>query len=94
MTTSRNTREITRENLKQKREFAKTGMIASMGGVLLTGMMKNKKAHIATGVAFMGFAYWHTTLYAQNPNRKRLIDPYDVAPRDRLSPQQDSDEEE
>jgi len=86
MTSHRKAREFTKENLKKKRELAKTGMVASMGGVLLSGMMKNKKVHVATGVAFMGFAYWHTTLYAHNPSKKRLVDPYDAAPKDRLSP--------
>ncbi|WED23904.1 hypothetical protein L3Q72_21975 [Vibrio sp. JC009] len=69
-------REQAKEELRRKRELAKNGMVASMGAVLLTGMLKKKKAHIATGVAFMGFAYWHTTLYANNPNKKKLVDPY------------------
>lgn len=67
-------RVLTKPSLKQKRDMAKTGMAASMAGVLLTGMMKNKKAHIATGVAFMGFAYWHTTLYGRHSHHKRLTE--------------------
>jgi len=74
MNATRKMRESTKGNLKKKRELAKTGMIASMGGVLLTGMMKSKKAHVVTGVAFMGFAYWHTTLYAQPSHKKRLME--------------------
>ena len=69
-------REQAKEDLRRRRELAKAGMVATMGGVLLTGMLKKKKAHIVTGVAFMGFAYWHTTLYAQNPNKKKLPDPH------------------
>jgi hypothetical protein len=71
-------REVEREDLRRKRELAKTGMVASMGSVLLTGMLKKKKAHIVSGVAFMGFAYWHTTLYAHSPNKKRFIEPNDA----------------
>lgn len=64
-------RELIHQDIQRKRELAKTGMVASMGGVILTGMMKQKKAHTALSVAFLGFAYWHTTLYANNPNKKR-----------------------
>lgn len=77
-------REMAKEELRQKRDLAKTGMVASMGGVLLTGMMKQKKAHIVSGVAFLGFAYWHTTLYAHSPNRKKLIEP-NISARDEIS---------
>ncbi|WED24676.1 hypothetical protein L3Q72_17525 [Vibrio sp. JC009] len=94
MTKRHKAREMAKEDLRKRRELAKAGMAASMGGVLLTGMLKKKKAHIVTGVAFMGFAYWHTTLYAQNPNKKRLVDPYDAAPRDRLSPRRETEEPE
>ncbi len=68
-------REKAKEDLRNRRELAKTGMAVSLGAVLLTGMLKKKKTHIVSGVVFMGFAYWHTTLYAQSPNKKRLIDP-------------------
>lgn len=67
----RKDREQERQELTNKRELAKTGMVASLGGVLLTGMMKKKKAHIATSVAFLGFAYWHSTLYPNKPNKKK-----------------------
>ncbi len=63
-----------KEVLRKKRELAKLGMVASMGSTLMTGMMKEKKAHIISGVAFLGFAYWHTTLYAQNPHKRRIRD--------------------
>lgn len=68
-------RELVKEELRKKRELAKTGLVASTGAMLLTGMLKKKKAHIASGVAFLGFAYWHTTLYSHSPNKKRYVDP-------------------
>ncbi|CAG8999471.1 MAG: hypothetical protein CENE_01445 [Candidatus Celerinatantimonas neptuna] len=66
--------ELQREEIRRKRELAKAGMVASLGSVLITGMLDKKKAHVVSGVAFLGFAYWHTLLYAHSPNKKRLIE--------------------
>lgn len=75
-------RDVAKEELRRKRELAKAGMAASMGSVLLTGMLGKKKAHIASGVAFLGFAYWHTTLYAHNPSKRRHIEPLESTSRE------------
>jgi len=50
-----------------QRESAKIGMTATLGVTVATSLfMKNKaakRAHVVAGVAFCGFALWHTMLY-------------------------------
>ncbi len=57
-----------------QREVAKIGMTATLGVTVATSLfMKNrvaKKAHIMGGVAFCGFALWHTMLY--DPKSKKV----------------------
>ncbi|MDR2080474.1 MAG: hypothetical protein LBP54_01100 [Campylobacteraceae bacterium] len=57
----------TNDRLKTKREIAKVGMTASLGVLTISAfMLKNKsakKAHIAAGIALIGFSYWHHKLY-------------------------------
>ncbi|WP_319523041.1 hypothetical protein [uncultured Desulfosarcina sp.] len=50
---------------KEKRELAKIGMVASMGTLLVTGFMgrEGSRVHIGSGLALIGFSYWHYTLY-------------------------------
>ena len=54
-------------DLDTKKEIAKIGMTASLGTVLLTSFyMKNdfiKNLHIGSGVALIGFSFWHHMLY-------------------------------
>jgi hypothetical protein len=52
-------------SLKEKRDLAKIGMVASMGTLLVTGFMGREasKLHIGSGLALIGFSYWHYTLY-------------------------------
>jgi hypothetical protein len=52
-------------SLKEKRDLAKLGMIASMGTLLVTGFMGREasRLHIGSGLALIGFSYWHYTLY-------------------------------
>lgn len=74
-------KELARQELRKRREMAKWGMVASMGTCVLTGMLggkTNKKLHVTSGVAFLGMAYWHTTLYAQHPVKSRLPEPGDA----------------
>lgn len=71
-------KERAKKGLRDRREIAKWGMASSIGSLFLTGMMGGKlamRAHVVSGVALLGFAYWHTTLYAQHPNKKRLPEP-------------------
>jgi hypothetical protein len=51
--------------VKEQRELAKVGMVASMGTLLVTGFMGRKasRLHIGAGLAMIGFSYWHYRLY-------------------------------
>jgi len=57
----------------RSKEFAKTGMIVSlMVSTGTTFFLDNKKAkylHIASGVALLGFSFWHHSLYRKEPGR-------------------------
>ncbi len=55
-----------------KRSLAKWGMAASMGTLVVTGLMETKKGptgqklrslHLWSGMALVGFSLWHYTLY-------------------------------
>ncbi len=71
-------------DLDTKKEIAKIGMTASLGTVLATSLyMKTKfmkKLHIGSGVALIGFSFWHHTLYQaekkdkpkEKSNKRRL----------------------
>ncbi len=51
--------------VKDQRELAKVGMVASMGTLLVTGFMGREasRLHIGSGLALIGFSYWHYRLY-------------------------------
>jgi hypothetical protein len=51
--------------IKEQRELAKIGMVVSMGTLLVTGFMGREasRVHIGSGLALIGFSYWHYTLY-------------------------------
>jgi hypothetical protein len=52
--------------LARKRTVAKTGMALSMGSLVATGMMRGPRAralHIWSGLALVGFSFWHHALY-------------------------------
>lgn len=55
------------------KEFAKTGMIVSMAAAVGTAFFldnkRTKYLHIASGVALVGFSYWHHSLYKEKPGR-------------------------
>ena len=57
----------------RSKEFAKTGMIVSlmvsMGTTFFLDNKKVKYLHIASGVALLGFSYWHHSLYKKEPPR-------------------------
>jgi hypothetical protein len=49
-------------NLKEQREFAKLGMVGSLGGLFITGFVRGKGArmlHPWLGWVFLGFSLWH-----------------------------------
>jgi hypothetical protein len=50
---------------RDQRELAKVGMVASMGTLLITGFMGREasRLHIGSGLALIGFSYWHYKLY-------------------------------
>jgi hypothetical protein len=49
----------------EQRDLAKIGMVASMGTLLITGFLGRKasRLHIGSGLALIGFSYWHYRLY-------------------------------
>ena len=51
--------------IKNQRELAKIGMVASMGTLLVTGFMGREasRLHVGSGLALIGFSYWHYRLY-------------------------------
>ncbi len=57
----------------KSKEFVKAGMIVSLLAAAGTAFfLDNKKAkclHIASGVALVGFSYWHHSLYKKEPGR-------------------------
>ncbi|MDR2789760.1 MAG: hypothetical protein LBB59_02115 [Campylobacteraceae bacterium] len=62
----------TSDSLKAKREIAKVGMTASLSVLTISAfMLKNKsakRAHVAAGIALIGFSYWHHKLYRDKAN--------------------------
>jgi hypothetical protein len=60
-------------HLQKQRSLAKTGMVASMGALVLTGFLHGRNArlaHVVAGVALLGLSYWHHTLYTNDPLKR------------------------
>ncbi|QTA86992.1 hypothetical protein [Desulfonema magnum] len=55
---------------EDKRSIAKVGMALSMGTLVYTGFrgQENRTLHIVSGLALVGFSYWHYSLY--QPKRR------------------------
>jgi hypothetical protein len=57
--------------IDRSKTYAKTGMIASLlvaaGTAFFQDNRKAKYIHIASGVALIGFSYWHHSLYRKEP---------------------------
>ncbi len=55
-------RKVSRD---EKRSIAKIGMALSMGTLVYTGFRgeETRTLHIASGLALVGFSYWHYSLY-------------------------------
>jgi hypothetical protein len=49
----------------EKRSIAKTGMALSIGALVYTGLRgpASRNLHIVSGLALVGFSYWHYSLY-------------------------------
>jgi hypothetical protein len=59
--------------LDKKKSVAKIGMTLSMGALVGTGLMRGRGArtlHIWSGLALIGFSYWHHKLY--QPSRRKI----------------------
>jgi len=64
-------RRMKRKKIEEQKSVAKIGMTLSMGSLIVTGMMKGRGAktlHIWSGIALVGFSFWHHNLY---PSAKR-----------------------
>jgi hypothetical protein len=51
--------------LKNKKKVAKMGMTISLGSLVLTGIMHfkgHKSLHTWSGIALLGFSFWHHRL--------------------------------
>jgi hypothetical protein len=57
----------------RSKELAKKGMIVSLmvstGTTFFLDSKKAKYLHIASGVALLGFSFWHHSLYKKEPGR-------------------------
>lgn len=61
--------------LARKRDLAKAGMAVSMGTLLATGFFERvtsdrgalaRDLHLVSGLALVGFSYWHWSLYQRD----------------------------
>jgi hypothetical protein len=58
----------------EKRDAAKAAITLSIGALTATGLMKGRGAkvlHLWSGIALMGFTYWHYSLYQPNAKHKQ-----------------------
>jgi hypothetical protein len=58
----------------RNRSDAKIGMSLAMGALVVTGMMPGRgsgKLHIISGIALVGFSFWHHHLYQDSPRGRR-----------------------
>ncbi len=57
----------------RSKELAKKGMIVSLmvstGTTFFLDSKKAKYLHLASGVALIGFTYWHHSLYKKEPGK-------------------------
>jgi hypothetical protein len=69
-------------DLDTKKEIAKIGMTASLGVVTATSFyMKNKfmkNLHIGSGVALIGFSFWHHMLYQPEKKEKQKKEVFEL----------------
>ena len=63
---------------RKKRELAKVGTAVSLGTLLATGFMERmggqsgqavRNVHLFSGLALVGFSYWHWSLYQRGDAR-------------------------
>jgi thiosulfate reductase cytochrome b subunit len=62
-------------DIARQRQQAKLGMTVALGALVATGLLSRMQGawtqgartmHLCSGVALVGFSYWHLTLYQQN----------------------------
>ncbi|GEO80002.1 hypothetical protein [Pararhodospirillum oryzae] len=71
--------------IKRERTAAKNAMVVTLGLLVYTGTVLaggrrhssdlTRKVHLGAGIALMGAAYWHATLYGPNANRSGTARP-------------------
>ena len=63
-----------KSELEKKKSTAKTGITLSLGVLIATGCMKGRGAkifHIWSGIALVGFSFWHHDLYQPKTRGKK-----------------------
>jgi hypothetical protein len=60
---------------KDKKNVAKVGMTISLGSLVLTGLMHfkgHKSLHTWSGIALMGFSFWHHRLNKRKSKKQTV----------------------
>jgi len=70
----RRTGKERRKEIEEKKSIAKIGMTASLGVLVVTGLTRGRGAkalHVWSGIALMGFSWWHHQLYQPKSRNKK-----------------------
>ena len=62
-------------SVKNKKKFAKIGMMTSLGSLVLTGLMHfkgHKSLHTWSGIALLGFSFWHHRLNKKKSKKQTV----------------------
>lgn len=59
--------------MESRRRAAKIGMAVSLGALVYSGLRgrEGRGLHVAAGVAFLGFSFWHLGLYPSGKPGRR-----------------------
>lgn len=59
--------------MESRRRAAKVGMAVSLGALVYSGLRgrEGRGLHVAAGVAFLGFSFWHLGLYPSGKSGRR-----------------------
>ena len=60
---------------KDKKKVAKAGMTVSLGSLVLTGLMHfkgHKSLHTWSGIALLGFSFWHHRLNKRKSKKQAV----------------------
>jgi|AGTN01.2.fsa_nt_gi hypothetical protein len=61
----------------RKQSLAKSGLIATLGTLTVTALVHGKLSrgvHVAAGIALLGLAAWHHSLYPQKKKKNKAGD--------------------